>query len=84
VSSDLEREMSLERRQYTPEKAILWDKLSLAQKFTTSSLTKYGYELSFIRGSKSGNVAILLRDGDAATISHDGEINTSPNIIIRP
>jgi hypothetical protein len=61
----------------------LWDKLSLAQKFATNSLAQFGYDLSFIRHSKSGNVAILLCDDNAATISNnaatisdDGEIST--------
>ncbi|ARD44220.1 hypothetical protein [Colwellia sp. PAMC 21821] len=79
----LEREILLERRQYTAEQSNLWDKLSLAQKFATSSLTQFGYDLSFIRSSKSGNIAVLLCDSNAATISDDGEINTSPNIIVR-
>lgn len=80
----LEREVLLERRQYVPEQSNLWDKLSLAQKFATSSLTQFGYDLTFIRSSKAGNVAVLLCDSNAATISDDGEINTSPNITIRP
>jgi hypothetical protein len=84
VHAVLEREILLERRQYIPEQSNLWDKLSLAQKFATSSLTQFGYDLAFIRGSKSGNIAILLCDSNAATISDEGEINTSPNIIIRP
>ena len=79
----LEREILLERRQYNAEQSNLWDKLSLAQKFATSSLTQFGYDLSFIRSSKSGNIAVLLCDSNAATISDDGEINTSPNIIVR-
>ncbi len=80
----LEREVLLERRHYTAEQSNLWDKLSLAQKFATSSLTQFGYDLAFIRGSKSGNVAVLLCESNAATISDDGEINTAPDIIIRP
>lgn len=80
----LEREVLLERRQYTAEQSNLWDKLSLAQKFATSSLTQFGYDLAFIRNNKSGNLAVLVCDSNAATISDDGEINTSPNIIIRP
>jgi len=83
VHAVLEREILLERRQYTAEQSNLWDKLSLAQKFATSSLTQFGYDLSFIRSSKSGNIAVLLCDSNAATISDDGEINTSPNIIVR-
>ena len=84
VHAVLEREVLLERRQYTPEQSNLWDKLSLAQKFATSSLTQFGYDLAFIRGSKTGNIAILVCNNNAATIANDGEINTSPNITIRP
>lgn len=81
----LEREVLLERRQYTPEQSSLWDKLSLAQKFAASSLTQFGYDIAFIRNSQaSGSLAILLCDGNAATINDEGEINTSPNITIRP
>ena len=79
----LEREILLERRQYIPEQSNLWDKLSLAQKFASSSLTQFGYELAFIRGSKLGNIAVLLCDNSPATITNDGEINTSPDISIR-
>jgi len=84
VQAVLEREVLLERRQYTAEQSNLWDKLSLAQKFATSSLTQFGYGLAFIRNGKSGNLAVLVCDSNAATISDDGEIDTSPNIIIRP
>lgn len=80
----LEREVLLERRQYIPEHSNLWDKLSLAQKFAASSLTQFGYDIAFIRNSQSGSLAILLCDGNAATITDEGEINTSPDITIRP
>ncbi|WP_085300121.1 hypothetical protein [Cognaticolwellia mytili] len=80
----LEREVLLERRQYISEQSNLWDKLSLAQKFASSSLTQFGYDLAFIRSSKLGNIAVLQCDNNAATITKDGEINTSPNISIRP
>jgi hypothetical protein len=84
VQAILEREVLLERRQYTPQQSSLWDKLSLAQKFATSSLTQFGYDLAFIRSSKSGSLAVLLCDSNAATITDDGEINTSPGLTIRP
>lgn len=80
----LEREVLLERRHYIPEHSALWDKLSLAQKFAASSLTQFGYDLAFIRTSNAGRMAVLLCDGNAATISDEGEINTSPEITIRP
>lgn len=80
----LEREILLERRQYSPDKSALWDKLTLAQKFAASSLTQFGYDLAFIRNSNAGSLAILLCDGNAATILDDGQIDTSPDIHIRP
>lgn len=80
----MEREALLERRHYVPEHSSLWDKLTLAQKFAASSLTQFGYDLAFIRSSNTGSMAILLCDGNKATISDDGEIDTSPNITIRP
>lgn len=79
----LEREVLLERRHYTPEQTALWDKLSLAQKFAASSLTQFGYDLAFIRSSNQGSVAVLLCDGNSATITNDGEIDTAPSIQIR-
>jgi len=84
VQAVLEREVLLERRHYSPEQASLWDKLSLAQKFAASSLTQFGYDLAFIRNNSKGSMAILRCDGNSATISDDGEIDTSPSITIRP
>ncbi|MEW6989730.1 hypothetical protein AADZ91_03485 [Colwelliaceae bacterium 6441] len=80
----LNREVLLERRHYSPEQSTLWDKLSLAQKFAASSLTQFGYDIAFIRHSQAGSLAILLCDGNAATITDEGEIDSSPDIIIRP
>jgi hypothetical protein len=80
----LEREVLLERRQTAHEEASLWDRLSLAQKFAASSMTQFGYDLSFIRNSNSGSLAILQCNGKAATINDEGEVNSTPDIIIRP
>lgn len=61
-----------------------WTKLTLAQRFSAQSLTKYGYELRFTRFSSKGSTAVLvLKNGTAATISADGDINTTPDIQIR-
>ena len=79
-----QREALLERRaQNNISKNSLWDNLSLAQKFAASSLTQFGYDLTYIRNSRSGSLAILLCNGNPATISSEGEINTSPDITIR-
>lgn len=80
----MQREALLERRaQNNISKNSLWDNLSLAQKFAASSLTQFGYDLTYIRNSRSGSLAILLCNGNPATISSEGEINTSPDITIR-
>lgn len=79
-----EREVLLERRQHSSEQASLWDKLSLAQKFAASSMTQFGYDLSFIRNSNSGSLAILQCNGKTATINDEGEVDSTPCITIRP
>ena len=77
------RDPLIERRHHQEQHEELWTHLTIAQKFSASSLSKYGYELAFIRRSAAGNVAVMLLDGNATTISCDGEINTSPDITIR-
>ena len=72
----------LERRKKALEHSVWWNKLSLAQKFSASSLGKFGYELIFIRNDNGHSLAVL-RGGDIAVISEDGDIDTSPNITIR-
>ncbi|MBL4823454.1 MAG: hypothetical protein JKX90_08020 [Colwellia sp.] len=78
-----QREVLLERRQQNVMVGTLWRSLSLAQKFSASSLAQFGYDLVFIRTSNVGSLAILLCNGNTATISSEGEIDTSPNIVIR-
>jgi len=73
----------LERRHRAPEQSVWWNKLSLAQKFSASSLGKFGYELSFVRNEQGRSLAILTCSSGVAIITEDGDINTSPNIHIR-
>lgn len=73
----------IERRQTSLEHSVWWDKLSLAQKFSASSLGKFGYELAFVRREQGRNIAVLTCVSDIAVITEDGEINTAPNIRIR-
>ena len=79
-----EREALLERRVSSLGESTLWDTLTLAQKFAAGSLTQFGYKLEFIRDAEINKLAILLCNGIPATISREGMINTSPDIIIRP
>jgi hypothetical protein len=61
-----------------------WQKLTLAQRFSAQSLSKYGYELRFTRFTSKGSTAVLvLKNGTPATISENGDINTTPDIHIR-
>lgn len=73
----------MERREQIFSSNELWDKLTLSQQFSVSSLNQYGYNLAFIRNTNEGSLAVLLRDDNAATINNHGEINTSPDIVIR-
>ncbi|NQY86920.1 MAG: hypothetical protein HRT51_04085 [Colwellia sp.] len=73
----------LERRKTPAEHPVWWKKLSLAQKFSASSLGKFGCELAFVRNEPGQNIAVLTCDSGVAVITEDGDINTAPNIHIR-
>jgi len=73
----------IERRAEPPEQSVWWSKLSLAQKFSASSLGKFGYELLFIRHENGRSVAVLSCNGGSAVVTEDGDINTTPNIEVR-
>jgi len=73
----------LESRKAVQDLSVMWDQLSLAQKFSVSSLGKFGYELIFIRISENGKIAILQCNDGLAVISADGDIDTSPDVTIR-
>jgi hypothetical protein len=79
-----ENEALLERRTILSENYDdLWENLTLAQKFSASSLTQFGYKLVFIRDDNISSVAVLQCNENIATISKAGEINTAPNIMLR-
>ena len=73
----------VERRQEPPEHSVWWKKLSLAQKFSASSLGKFGYELLFVRNEQGRSIAVLDNSSGPVIITEDGEINASPEITIR-
>jgi hypothetical protein len=73
----------VDRRLTSPEHSVWWNKLSLAQKFSASSLGKFGYELAFVRKEQGQNIAVLTCDSGIAVITEDGDINTNPDIHIR-
>jgi len=83
MMTESNKRILVERRGEQPEHSIWWGKLSLAQKFSASSLGKFGYELSFIRNMNGHSLAVLTCNGGIAVISEDGDIDTSPNIKMR-
>jgi len=64
-------------------KAALYDRLSLAQKFSASQLFQYGYSLYFLRGQGINTLAIFVYGGNVATVDFGGEIDLSPKIQLR-
>jgi hypothetical protein len=55
----------------------------LAQKFSASSLGKFGYDITFVRNDNGHSLAVLECSGGVAVILEDGGIDTSPKITIR-
>ena len=74
---------SQERRRINRDIDYFWQQLSLAQKFAVSELQRYGYQLQFVRNMAFGKIAVLDFDGKLAAIDHQGEIDTTPNIVLR-
>lgn len=73
----------VDRRDEYSENTEWWNKLSLAQKFSASSLGKFGYELVCIRNIDSKNIAILKCGQQISIVSEDGEINSGDGITLR-
>lgn len=83
MDTELKKITIVERRNESAEASIWWDKLTLAQKFSTSSLGKFGYEILFVRTVEDSKIAVLECNGGFATITEDGEINTNAKIKLR-
>ena len=77
------RDSLIERRHLSEQQSEWWDRLTLAQKFSASSLAKYGYELAFVRSSAAGSLAVMMQDTNVSTVADDGDIDTNPDIHIR-
>lgn len=83
AQKQVDGQMFVERRGESPSQSIWWNRLSLAQKFSASSLGKFGYELAFVRNDDGRSLAVLTCHGGLAVITEDGEINSSPDIQVR-
>jgi hypothetical protein len=79
----LQKQPFNERRHESPEHSVWWEKLTLAQKFSSGSLGKFGYQLLFIRNNNGRSIAVLSNNSGTVIITEDGEIDGSPDITIR-
>ena len=82
MSTNNHRDSLIERRQQNIDED-LWQQLTLSQRFSASSLTNFGYQLTFIRSCESGSLAVLVKDGYCTTIADNGDISTNPILHIR-
>jgi len=71
------------RRADFMSKAALYDRLSLAQKFSASQLFQYGYSLYFLRGQGINTLAIFIYGSNIATVDFGGDIDLAPKIQLR-
>ncbi|AZQ13135.1 hypothetical protein STH12_04109 [Shewanella khirikhana] len=61
-----------------------WDTMTAEQKMSLYRLQTWGYRLLFVRNLPQGPLAIIAQDKDIATLDADGELNTRPEITLRP
>ena len=76
-------ERSEERRKSSLAQSVLWRKLSEEQKINAESLSKFGYDLEFMRNESADKIIIMLNGNNIATINKNGDIDTNPDIKIR-
>jgi len=71
------------RRRRSVESYEWWNHLNYAQKFSVSSLYKFGYEISFVRMSDHKSIVIMSLNVNIATVDKDGLIDSHPSIQFR-
>lgn len=75
--------MPEERRQLEVKIQQLLRELTVAQQCSLSEISSFGYNLSFVRATPDGKLAVVQLDDGAITINDQGEIDHSPEINIR-
>ncbi len=73
----------LHRRRRAVESYEWWNHLNYAQKFSVSSLYKFGYEINFVRTIDHKSIVVMSLNGNIATVDKDGLIDTQPDIQVR-
>lgn len=71
------------RRRRAVESYDWWDLLNYAQKFSVSSLYKFGYEINFIRRVEHKSIVVMSLNGSTVTVDEDGLIDSHPDIKVR-
>ncbi|RUO56717.1 hypothetical protein [Pseudidiomarina homiensis] len=72
-----------ERRRGDFDTKEWWQRLSMDQKFGVYQLSKFGFELAFIRNMANGPIAVVRRSREYATVDQSGEVNLNPTLQIR-
>lgn len=73
----------LHRRRRSVESFEWWHHLNYAQKFSVSSLYKFGYEINFVRMIDHRSIVVMSLNVNVVTIDNDGLIDPQPDISIR-
>ncbi len=83
-ASRLKKALSnIHRRRRAIESYEWWDYLNYAQKFSVSSLYKFGYKINFVRRVEHISIVFMSLNGNKVTIDQDGLIDNKAGIETR-
>ncbi|RZQ55876.1 hypothetical protein CWI82_00740 [Pseudidiomarina tainanensis] len=83
TKDELRQLEEFERRRIALNQSEWWDRLSMDQKFGVYQLQKFGFDLAFIRNTEDGPTAVVRRGSEFATVNHEGDVDLSPDIVLR-
>ncbi|WP_417657321.1 hypothetical protein [Pseudidiomarina aestuarii] len=84
TKEELQQLEDYERRRIALNQSEWWERLSMDQKFGVYQLQKFGYDLAFIRNNAEvGPIAVVRRGHEFATVNSEGDVDLSPDIVIR-
>ena len=69
---------NIHRRRRNIESYEWWDYLNYAQKFSVSSLYKFGYKINFVRKVEHSRIVYMSLDSKDATVDQAGLIAIHP------
>ncbi|PHR66649.1 hypothetical protein [Pseudidiomarina marina] len=83
TKDELRQLEEFERRRIALNQSEWWDRLSMDQKFGVYQLQKFGFDLAFIRNTEDGPLAVVRRGSEFASVNHEGDVDLSPDIVLR-